>query len=230
MKKGDVMRATELKRMSRVNRSGAALILMLLVVVVIGVLIWLRPMTLMRSSTKGMPWDEERRLVRHDEDVEPPKEEQPEILENLVFRGLIETELDEGGITLYFLTDGRIKGVWGGTYKPEPEITWEVTGSRFKGNIDPTKIYRDEDGEDPSKLYFIAKGGFLILETNSKTDRIKTATGSIYVTGWLDNEYKAVGKVTITSDKETYWEYLWQAKAEKALMVPDFGRPLPGLF
>ncbi|MBA7634983.1 hypothetical protein ES703_42583 [subsurface metagenome] len=136
----------------------------------------------------------------------------------------------KGGVGLYFLTDGRIKGIWAGTYKPEPEITWEVVGSRFKGNIDPSKIYSDEDGEDPRKLYFIAKGRFLILETNSKTDKIKTAKGAIYVTGWLDNEYYVVGKVTITSDKKTYWEYGWQGKGKKTLMVPDFAPSLPGLF
>lgn len=225
------MRTVKLRRMSGGERRGAILILMLLLIVVFGALIWLDPMALIHGSGSGMPWNEERRLVRPGEEVKQPKDGQPKILNNLVFEGqIVEDNEVKGMVELFILTDGRIKGKWGGTYKPEPDIMWEVTGSRFKGNIDPTKIYSDKDGEDASKLYFIAKGGFLILETNSKTDRIRTATGSIYVTGWLDNEYNAVGKVTITSDKKTYWEYCWQSKGEKAGMIPDFGSPLPGLF
>jgi hypothetical protein len=136
----------------------------------------------------------------------------------------------KSGVGLFILTDGRVKGVWDGKYNPEPDTIWEVVGSRFNGNIDPTKIYSDKDGEDPKKLYFIAKGKALMMVTNSKTDKIKTATGAIYVTGWLDNEYNAVGKVTITTDKKTYKEYCWQSKGAKVLMVPDFGPSLPGLF
>jgi hypothetical protein len=216
---------------SRAERSGVILILMVLIVCIIGALIWLDPMALMRSSGSGMPWNEERRIVPPGEEVKQPKEGQPKILENLAFAGkIMENNEVKGEVGLFILTNGRIKGVWEGKYNPEPDITWEVMGSRFKGNIDPTKIYSDKDGEDPRKLYFIAKGKSLILETNSKTDKIRTATGAIYVTGWLDNEYNAVGKVTITSDKKTYKEYCWQSKGAKALMVPDFGPSLPGLF
>jgi hypothetical protein len=225
------MRAMRLRGLSHSERSGAILIIMVLLIVVLCTLIWLDPMALMSNSGSGMPWNEEHRLVRPDEEVQRPKEGQPKILDNLFFAGQIVEDNDvKGGVSLYILTDGRIKGVWEGVYKPKPEITWEVTGSRFRGNIDPSKIYSDKDGEDPRRLYFIGKGRFLILETNSKTDRIRNASGRIYVTGWLDNEYSAVGKVTITSDKKTYTEYFWQGRGEKALMVPDFGPSLPGLF
>jgi hypothetical protein len=216
---------------SRAERSGVILILMVLIVCIIGALIWLDPMALIRGSGSGMPWNEERRIVRPGGEVKQSKEGQPKILDNLVFEGpIVENNEVKGGVGLFILTDGRIKGVWAGKYNPEPAITWEVVGSRFNGNIDPTKIYSDKDGEDPRKLYFIAKGKSLILETNSKTDKIRTATGAIYVTGWLDNEYNAVGKVTITSDKKTCWEYYWQGKGKNTPMVPEFGPSLPGLF
>jgi hypothetical protein len=225
------MPVKRLRVLGGTERRGAVLLIMLLLIVVFGALIWLDPMSLIHGSGTGMPWNEERRLVPPGEKVKQPNEGQPKILDNLVFEGpIVEADEVKGGVGLFILTDGRIKGVWGGTYKPEPDIIWEVQGAKFKGNIDPTKIYSDESGKDPSKLYFIAKGGFLILETNSKTDMIKTASGSIYVTGWLDNDYKAVGKVTITSNKKTYWEYYWQSKGKKTAMVPEFGPSLPGLF
>ena len=225
------MQIMKLRRMLCARRKGAALILMVLLIVVFCTLIWLDPMSLIHGSGSNMPWNEERRLVAFDREVKQPKEEQPRILDNLIFEGQIVEDNDvKGGLTLFILTNGRIKGIWTGTYKPEPDITWEVQQSRFKGNIDPAKIYSDKDGEDQSKLYFIAKGSFLILETNSKTNNVKTAAGAIYITGWLDNKYNAVGKITITSDKKTYWEYYWQDRGEKTLMVPDFGPSLPKLF
>jgi hypothetical protein len=225
------MQITRLKGVWGTKRKGYILILMILIVCIIGAVIWLNPMALIHGSGTGLPWEEEWRLARADQEVKQPKEGQPKITENLAFAGKIKEEGDvKGGVEMFILTNGRIEGMWTGTYKPEPDITWEVQGSRFKGNIDPTKIYKDDRGEDPSKLYFIAKGGFLILETNSKTDKVKTASGAIYVTGWLDNDYKAVGKITITSDKKTYWEYPWQSKGEAIEKVPDFGPVLPKLF
>ncbi len=224
------MKAVRLRQMSRANRSGVILILMVLIVCIIGAFIWFDPMGLIRGSGSGMPWNEERRLVHPGGKVKQPKEGQPKILDNLGFSGkLMENNEVKGDVGLFILTDGRIKGIWTGKYNPEPNITWEVVGSRFKGNIDPTKIYSDKDGKDSRKLYFIAKGKALIMVTNSKTDKIKTATGAIYVTGWLDNEYNAVGKVTITSDKKNYWEYYWQDIGKKTKMVPEFGPSLPGL-
>jgi hypothetical protein len=222
------MQIMKLKGVRGTERRGYILILMVLIVCIIGAFIWLDPMVLMPGSGSGMPWNEERRIVRSGATVKQPKEGQPKILDNLGFDGrIMEDKEVKGGVGLFILTDGRIKGIWEGKYNPESNITWEVVGSRFKGNIDPTKIYSDKDGEDPNKLYFIAKGESLIMVTDSKTDKIKTATGLIYVTGWLDNEYNAVGKITITSDKKTYWEYYWQSNGEKVEKVPDFGPPLP---
>jgi hypothetical protein len=225
------MQIMKLKGVSGTERKGYILILMVIVVFIIGALIWLDPTGLFRGSGSGMPWNEEYRLVRPGQEVKQPKQGQPEITDNLVFTGaMVENGEVKGQVKVYILTDGRIKGVWGGKYNPEPNTIWEVVGSRFSGNIDPTKIYSDKDGEDPRKLYFIAKGKALIMVTNPKTGKIKTASGAVYVTGWLDNEYKAVGKVTITSNKKEYWEYYWHSKGEKTKMVPDFGRPLPGLY
>jgi len=226
------MRDTKSRRRRQPERSGIALIIMVLLIVVFGVIIWLDPMSLMKGSDSGMPWSEEDRIVRPDEEVKQPKQEQPEILHNLRFsaKAFQSNEL-RGGIEMYILTDGRVRGGWGGAYKPKPEITWEVAGASFKGNIDPSKIYSTEDGEDRSKLYFIAKGKFLILETNSATGIVRNLKGRIYVTGWLDDEYIAKGKVVLTSNKKSYEEYSWAGVGKKCGFIPDFkGSPFKVLF
>ena len=50
-------------RISQSQRSGAALLLMLLLIVVLCTLIWLDPMALMGGKGKGMPWNEESKIV-----------------------------------------------------------------------------------------------------------------------------------------------------------------------
>jgi hypothetical protein len=213
---------------SQSQRSGAALLIMVLLIVVLCTIIWLDPMALMRGKGSGMPWNEESRIVQQDKEVLPPGQQQPAITDNLGFKaGIAEDTEGQRGINLYILTDGRIKGVWGGTYKPKPEIMWEVVGAQFEGNIDPSKIYSSEGSEDPTKLYFIGVGRFLIMETNSENNRVRKVSGKLYVTGWLDSEYKAVGKIIITSDKKSYVEYSWQGEGVKTPVVPELNkRPL----
>jgi hypothetical protein len=203
---------------------------MLLLIVVLCTLIWLDPMALMGGKGKGMPWNEESKIVLKGKEVPRPGQQQPFISDNLQFNAKIgEGADDSGGITLFILTDGRIKGVWGGTYKPKPEIMWEVVSAKFEGNIVPSKIYTDESGKDPTKLYFIGTGKVLIMETNSKTSEVRTGNTRLYVTGWLDSKYKAVGKATITSDKKKFVEYAWQSEGEKTMFVPEFKKGPLGL-
>jgi hypothetical protein len=216
-------------RTSQSQRSGYALLLMLLLIVVLCSLIWMDPMALMGGEGKGMPWNEESKIVLPGREVPRPGPQQPVISDNLGFGAKIEGTSDSGGLEMYIMTDGRIKGVLGGTYKPKPEIMWEVVSAKFEGNIVPSKIYSDEGGKDPTKLYFIGAGKILIMETNSKTNEVRTGNVRLYVTGWLDSKYEAVGKATITSDKKKYVEYAWQSKGEKAMFVPKFKKGPLGL-
>ncbi len=217
-------------RTSQSQRSGYALLLMLLLIVVLCSIIWLDPMALTGGKGKGMPWNEESRIVRYDKEIQRPGQQQPAISDNLCFIAKIDEDANgSGGLELFILTDGRIKGVWGGTYKPKPEIMWEVVSAKFEGNIDPSKIYSDEGGKDPTKLYFIGTGKVLIMETNSKTNEVRTGNARLYVTGWLDSQYRAVGKATITSDKKKYVEYAWQSEGKKTMFVPEFKKGPLGL-
>ena len=115
----------------------------------------------------------------------------------------------------------QTQGGWGGDYEPRPNVHWQVMGSEFTGNIDPSKIYKDNYGEDRSQLYFITKGKFIILETNSETRKVRSVKGHIYVTGWLDTEYNATGEIIITSDKKSYKTFSWQAEGKEGLTMFD---------
>jgi hypothetical protein len=218
-------------RTSQPQRSGYALLLMLLLIVVLCSLIWMDPMALMGGKGKGMPWNDESKIVLPGREVPRPGPQQPVISDNLCFGAKIEEGANvSGGLELYIMTNGRIKGVWGGTYKPKPEIMWEVVSAKFEGNIVPSKIYSDEGGKDPTKLYFIGAGKILIMETNSKTNEVRTGNVRLYVTGWLNGKYEAVGKATITSDKKKYVEYAWQSVGQKTMFVPEFKKGPSGLF
>jgi hypothetical protein len=86
-----------------------------------------------------------------------------------------------------------------------------IINANFKGNIDPSKIYSDEDGEDPSKLYFITRGKYLTLETNYETNKVRKINGQIYVVGWLTSEFTAFGQIHMTPNKKTQRIYKWAA-------------------
>ena len=92
-----------------------------------------------------------------------------------------------------------------------------------RGNIDPAKIYEDENGPDPSKLYFITKGDFLILEDRND-GRMRRVHGEIYVTGWFENDVSAHGELHITSDRKTQLVYTWRAGPGKPMKGAIFGR------
>jgi hypothetical protein len=51
---------------------------------------------------------------------------------------------------------------------------------------------------------------------------VRGVKGYIYVTGWLDPEYNATGKIIITSDKESYETFSWQAEGEEGVTMFDF--------
>jgi hypothetical protein len=221
------MQNTHLKVPLQSKHSGYALLLMLLIIVVICGLIWLDPSALFQkrrdSSGELLPWKEHFRLLKPGQECKEPSEEQAAIEHTLIFTTEAKQE-DEprGEIHLMIRANGRIEGSWGAEYNPRPQLNYLVMGANFKGNIDPSKIYSDEYGEDQSKLYFIAKGKFLILESRLESGRVRSVKGHIYVTGWLDPDYNATGRITITSDKRSFERFTWQVQAVQQKTIFDF--------
>ena len=194
------------------GRGGFVVLLLLLVIVVIGALIWLDPAALFSRPDPDLPWNEEFRIVKQGEQVQKPTEEQPSITGFIRYAADAKKEGEaRGKISLMIQPDGRVKGGWTAEYNPNPKINLLVMSGGFDGNIDPSKVYTDEDGEDRSKLYFITKGGLIILETRKESGTVRSVKARIYVTGWIGPEYNATGEITITSDKRTYQTFYWEA-------------------
>lgn len=216
------MQRTRIRRLSAENRPGYALLVMILLIVVICTLVWLDPTALFRQPDPNLPWNQEYRLVKGDQEVAAPSEEQPQITRTLRFEApVMKEDARRGKIGIAIGRSGRIEGNWGGEFYPDPNVNHTLMGCTFRGNIDPSNIYEDEQGRDRSKLYFITKGKFIILSTNRGTGKVKKVAGYIYLTGWLDTENNATADVTITQDKRSYQRLSWKAKGKEAGVMFD---------
>jgi hypothetical protein len=211
------MQKEHLYRNRSKNRPGFASLLMLLIIFVVGALIWLKPSAFFNSEDSNLPWTQEHRILRKGQEPKHAvSSQQPDMTKPLYLWGKAkQLQQDRGEITLYIQPDGTIKGSWGGGYISSPKVTHDVVGSFFKGNIDPSAIYMTGQKEDLTKLYFITKGMFSILETNDKTGQCRHVKGEIFVTGWINSGHNVRGQIVLTSDRKNYKTFTWQCKAER---------------
>jgi len=164
------------------------------------------------TDPNAYPWEESHLFIYDVLDGydmggrRPPFPDQPPLKEGLRYiTNVYAGNEPRGKINLLVWPDGDISGSWTAAYgvKTDRNRYYEtVQESRqgektntFKGNTAPLKIYKDDRGEDKSKLYFITKGEFLLHERRED----QTITGTIYVTGWVDKNYNAEGELFLLS-------------------------------
>jgi len=209
------MRNIHLSLSKKPVRLGSALAwFIVFVVVVIAVVVTQR---VMKATAKDPdtcldlePW-KEWKLRESSTDPKPlqgTSEEQPDITKGLQYDVNVTWQNESRGeLFLIVQSDGMVYGGWSGHYhKEQAKLTIDVQDGAFTGYVCPLKIYQDENGRDPSKLYFIANGSFLIHEYDMKS-KYRIVTGDLYVTGWIEADYTVSGNVIITSDGmhfETY--------------------------
>jgi len=132
------------------NRSGVVL---LLIVVVCG-LFWFEPSTLFQKSGDELPWNQESRLVGPNGQVVKPIEQQPKFEEFMSLKTETQHKGREcGKVSFLVMPNRRIEGGWSGKFNPREDINYTVMVAGFKGNIEPSKIYSDDSGEDSPKLF-----------------------------------------------------------------------------
>ncbi len=117
---------------------------------------------------------------------------------------------------MVILPDWTVKGGWKGEFFIDRYVDFQVMTCNFKGFLDPKQVYRDEQGDNPTKLFFINKGNFMILETNSESGRVRNLMGDAYVRGWIDIDYTVNGELIFTTDEKNFYRYTWQGKATEA--------------
>jgi len=181
------------------------------------------------SDPDAYPWEEEHLFI---DDVldgydmggrRPPFPDQPPLKEALRYiTDVYAGNEPRGQIKLYIWQDGDVSGSWSAAYgtRTDRNRYYETVqeyreGNKtnvFKGNTAPLKIYKDERGEDKSKLYFITKGEFLLRESREQ----RMITGTIYVTGWIDKNYNAEGELVLLSLGKESEFFVWgPAEAHK---------------
>jgi hypothetical protein len=208
------------------NRRGYIGLLMLLIVVVVGMLIYYmsmggriedEPTAEQLANPDEYPWVEEHRLRKEGTEAEyAPSGEQARISEPIqIVAEVKDGQYRRGDIHILIRADGLADGAWTADYGTvSPRIDYTVMQGNFKGNIDPSKIYRDAAGEDASKLFLICRGTFLILESNMESGKVRKVTGYIYVVGWIERDLSAFGRIHLTSDKQAQEILEWEGKAE----------------
>jgi hypothetical protein len=225
---------------SRRQRPGF-LLLMVLICLGIVVLLYSIQWSHMPEETKSMlvrpprqagpdalPWEEESLLTSdtlQGYGLQPETKiypEQPQITKTIKFKTKVYQDgRPRGELEFRIRPGGRIKGSWSANYKASaPDVQYRGLVELpidFEGNVAPSKIYEDEQGQDLTKLYIISRGILMLEEHNLKNNRQRTIRGHIYVTGWLDTEYNALGRLTITSGGlagepvEWFQAFDWQA-------------------
>jgi hypothetical protein len=111
---------------------------------------------------------------------------------------------------MWVTSEGGVGGNWSGNYYNDKKDNFDVQGASFNGRVYPGKIYRDDKGEDPSKLYFLTKGKLLIHHMSSDAKQYHIYTGEIYVRGWLSPDLSAVSEIIITGDEKTFETFSWK--------------------
>jgi hypothetical protein len=217
------MQANQLRKAAGRNARGYAL-LMLLIVIALGMLIYYfalypsidrKPTAEQMKSPDEYPWVEEFRLRKRGQKAQhSPSPEQPNITEAIQLAGRVRhKEKERGTIGMVIKPDGTVEGTWTADYGVKsPRRDYTVMKANFRGNTDPSKIYADEGGEDPSKLFIITRGNFLILETDYETGEARKVAGYIYVVGWLAPDHTAFGRLHLTTDKRTQTIFEWAGK------------------
>jgi hypothetical protein len=195
------------------SRRGDALIFLLIALIlgaaIYGLQRYAKSHTPDPDKVQGLvPWQEWQLREKSEKPVPPISEKQAKIPGTIKFdmnAHMPGTDDPRGELILFIGSEGKMGGSWSGTYSNDKKDNFDVQGSHFEGKCFPGKIYSDEKGQDPSKLYFLGKGKFVTHKVVADTKEYKIIGGDLYVRGWLSPDLSVAGEIIITSN-ETYSE------------------------
>lgn len=153
------------------------------------------------------PWVEEARIVKNISEINLPQSPQFSLDAEMGFSHTITSEdgQDRGRLSIKIEPDGLVAATWKASYK---EGSYEKDfNATCVGNIDAEKIYEDENGDDPSKLFFITKGTFLLKAF--KQGNAVPGGGDAYVVGWIASDGTSTGTLVLAPTKKKTRIYKW---------------------
>jgi len=158
------------------------------------------------------PWLQEDRLAGPDELIKMPKPPKPTIDEDFAVTADVTSDgAGRGKVILEFNTAGEVTGNWSCEYSNNDRDY--SFAADFAGNIDVTKTFSDDRGQNESLLFVITKGKYTRRIYNGQTNRTTEEAGIIYVTGYLAGDYTAAGQIVITDKEHSFSaSFNWQSE------------------
>ncbi len=153
------------------------------------------------------PWVEVDRIVNDISEINLPQSPQISLDKERRISYIITSEdgQDRGRLSIEIDPDGLVIATWKASYK-EGSYEKDFTAT-CEGNIDAEKIYENENGADPSKLFFITKGKFLLKAF--KQGNAIPGGGEAYVVGWISPDGTATGTLVLAPTKKKTKIYKW---------------------
>ena len=208
------------KSSPQTNRPGSAIVwlIVILVAVVVAVHFINKAYSLPKSknptcSEDIQPWEEESRLLKPGRQLaDSLSPDQPLIDETVFLQASVKEAANARGLSITIRPDGTVAGAYSADYNKSNDTVQMnyVMNADFKGNFDPSNIYFDEQGPDPSKLFFLTKGQMFIVAHNFTADTINYNTQDIYVTGWISPDYTATGRLVLITGRKTFQTFHWK--------------------
>jgi hypothetical protein len=212
-------RPKKMRITNRGSRRGIVILMVLVAIVIMMMLYFIDIKAIFGPNLKDKsgqptlrPWLQEDRLAGPDELIKMPKPPRPTIDEDFAITGFVTSDgAGRGKVILEFNTAGEVAGRWNCEYSNN-DRDYTFTAD-FAGNIDVTKTFSDDHGQDKSLLYFIAKGRYTHETFSTQVGLATKKTGIIYATGYLAGDYTASGQMVITDKQHSFSaSFNWQSE------------------
>lgn len=204
----------------RVKQDGFAILVVLVAVAILMMLYFVQIDTFFghgprRTEPAGIenhPWVLEDLLVTEDENIKLPRKPKLQWDRPLSLTAPVMLDsADRGKVTIVLDAEGRIEASWECTYVSDG-MSYGIT-SLMTGNIDSKRTYRNDNGKDKNRLFFIARGHYTKTPLES-TERVGGEKGTAWLTGWIDPDCSVQGHVTITTDQTWAAVYRFETGSE----------------
>lgn len=189
-------------------KGNTIILLIIIVLFVVGAIFFLNAGTKTpEGPVEQYPWTETDCIVGGPTAVNLPQSPQISLdAEKIIKQRIVSDDgQNRGRLEIVIQPDGFVVAAWQANYK-EDVYEKDFTAT-CKGNVDASQLYEDENGTDPSKLFFITEGCFIVQAF--KHGNAAVNGGEAYVVGWISPDGSANGTLVLTADRKTTKIYTW---------------------